>query len=121
MSRRPHSRASVELIDCHEARVTLILPVGMLADLARSLDAATRPGPPAPAPVLPSPEDPRPAYRRRLLDLHDRLSSTGVDHYSTPRRIAAILAAEGHPWHTVETVRRELTAALRHRRQGVTE
>ena len=115
MSRRPHSRVSVEILDCQDARVTMIVPAGLLADLARALDEATRPGPPAPAPVLPAPEDPRPAYRRRLLDLHDRLSVSGVDHYATPRRIAAILASEGHPWHTVETVRRELSVALRQR------
>lgn len=118
MSRRPSSRVSVEILDCQDARVTMIVPAGLLADLARALDDLTRPGPPAPAPVLPAPEDPRPAYRRRLLDLHDRLSSDGVDHYATPRRIAAILAAEGHPWHTTETVRRELSVALRLRRQG---
>lgn len=139
MSRRPYSRVSVELIDCHEARVTLIVPAGLLADLARALDDLTRPGPPAPAPVLPAPEDPRPAYRRRLLDLYDRLTgygsadchyygdiplrrkSTDCSHYDAPRRIAAILASEGHPWHTVETVRRELSAALRQRKAGGTK
>jgi len=118
MSRLSRSRATVELIDCQDACVTLIVPAGLLADLARALDDLTRPGPPAPAPVLPAPEDPRPAYRRRLLKDHDRLLALGVELYAVPRRIAIDLADEGHPWHTVETVRRELNAALKDRRSG---
>ena len=69
-----------------------------------------------PAEPPPPPFDPRPAFRSSCVSHYHAARQAGFDHLPAIREASRRLKVSGHPWHTFEVVRHEISEALGLRR-----